>query len=129
MGQIEENEDQKLTIFPNKVIRVQDPIKHGEGSQAFVSYLISSDFQVRRRFQDFILLYKFLHEAYPASIIPPLPGKAHLTYISGDRFSSEFLERRTVGLQTFIDRVSRHPILGNSPEFEKFLSADQMVFV
>lgn len=54
--------------------------------------------------------------------------------MTGDRFSSEFLEKRfhisdfrKVSLQTFIDRVSRHQVLASAPAFRQFLSVDQMV--
>ena len=56
------------------------------------------------RFQDFIQLHRWLMESYPACIIPTLPGKAHSKYVIGDRFSKEFLDRRMVALQSFVDR-------------------------
>lgn len=59
-------------------IIVKDPIKHGQNSQAFVSYLVISNHQVRRRFQDFVQLYKWLKDTHSHCIIPPLPGKHRL---------------------------------------------------
>jgi sorting nexin-4 len=110
-------------------ITVKDPIKHGQNSQAFVSYLVVSNHSVRRRFQDFVQLYHWLVESYPQCIIPPLPGKHRLEYVTGDRFSKEFLDKRINGLQTFMDRIQRHPILSKSICLEKFLEADQMALV
>ncbi|KAL2919983.1 intercellular trafficking and secretion [Polyrhizophydium stewartii] len=115
---------------------VSDPQKHGEGSSAFVSYLIrtrttidsfkSPEPAVRRRFQDFVTLHKLLADAHAACILPPLPGKHRMEYITGDRFSPEFIEKRRASLQTYIDRISRHPVLMRSPHVQRFLEAEQM---
>jgi sorting nexin-4 len=86
-------------------VKISDPIKHGEGSQAFVSYLVTAEKQVRRRFQDFVMLHRWLSEVYPQCIIPPLPSKHRMEYVTGDRFSTEFLEKRMSALQCFVDRI------------------------
>ncbi|KAJ3250712.1 intercellular trafficking and secretion [Boothiomyces macroporosus] len=52
-----------------------------------------------------------------------------MEYVTGDRFSPEFLEKRRASLQLFIDRINRHSILSTSPYYQKFLQADQMVLV
>lgn len=49
----------------------------------------------RRRFQDFVFLRDHLAKDFPACVVPPLPDKHRLEYLTGDRFSDEFLERRT----------------------------------
>ena len=110
-------------------ITVSDPIKHGEGTQAFVSFLVTSDVQVRRRFQDFISLHQLMTEEYPQLIIPPLPNKHRMEYVVGDRFGEEFLLKRQQGLQIFMDRIARHPVLKSSNCLEKFLKVDQMAHV
>jgi hypothetical protein len=66
-------------------INISDPQKHGEGQAAFVTYMVqyktlldnysTPESQVRRRFQDFIWLFKNITEEFPACILPPLPGK------------------------------------------------------
>ena len=114
---------------PDPIITISDPIKHGEGSHAFVSFLVTSETQVRRRFQDFIMLHQWMGEEYPQLIIPPLPGKHRMEYVVGDRFGDEFLQRRKRGLQIFMDRIARHPILKTSPCLQKFLKVDQMAHV
>lgn len=48
----------------------------------------------RRRFQDFTFLRENLSKDFPACVVPPLPGKHRLEYVTGDRFSPEFIERR-----------------------------------
>ncbi|KAI8896670.1 hypothetical protein BC833DRAFT_527970 [Globomyces pollinis-pini] len=110
-------------------VTVSEPLKHGEGSNAFVSYLVTSTKQVRRRFQDFVTLHRWFCETHPQCIIPPLPGKHRMEYVTGDRFSEDFLEKRRLSLQCFIDRIRRHQILSNSDVFHKFLTVDQMAFV
>lgn len=66
----------------------------------------------RRRFQDFVFLRDNLTRDFPACVVPPLPDKHRLgvfrpidqmstfrtsnvaEYVTGDRFSPEFMERR-----------------------------------
>ncbi len=102
--QSQEETNNSEISYLRKVV-VSDPLKHGEGSQAFVSYLVTSHKQVRRLFQDFIGLHKWLSDCYPQCIIPPLPSKHRMEYVTGDRFSTEFLEKRMHSLQRFIDRI------------------------
>ncbi|KAI8069617.1 lipid binding protein [Gongronella butleri] len=117
------------------VLRISDPQKHSDGTQgAYVSYLITTTTSVdtfsstnprpvRRRFQDFVWLYTALSLDYPACIIPPLPDKHRLEYIKGDRFSAEFIERRSLRLQWFLDRIARHPLLQKSQCTRIFLES------
>ena len=48
----------------------------------------------RRRFQDFTFLREHLSKDFPAAVVPPLPGKHRLEYVTGDRFATEFIDRR-----------------------------------
>jgi len=63
----------------------------------------------RRRFQDFVFLRNHLKVDFPACVVPPLPDKHRLgtqaiwvfgslspsaEYVTGDRFSPEFMEKR-----------------------------------
>ena len=94
--------------IPTISVQVIDPSKQGEGSNSYVSYQIKFDTSlegyvhvtdtIRRRFQDFLWLQKCLKYEYPASIHPPLPGKHRIEYFTGDRFSTEFLEKRRLQL-------------------------------
>ncbi|KND04159.1 hypothetical protein, variant [Spizellomyces punctatus DAOM BR117] len=120
-------------------ITVTDPQKHGEGSGAFVTYAVNTrtildtyprpEMSTRRRFQDFVWLHRSLGEEYPACIVPPLPGKHRMEYITGDRFSPEFIEKRRLSLQTYLDRVSRHPTLQRSAVLKKFLDTGDLQIV
>lgn len=70
-----------------------------------------SEFSVRRRFTDFVFLRQALHREYPACAVPPLPEKNNLAYVRGDRFSTEFTQRRAWSLHRFIKRLTLHPVL------------------
>ncbi|CAM1504604.1 Fc.00g021950.m01.CDS01 [Cosmosporella sp. VM-42] len=113
---------------------VGSPIKENDGTKdAFVSYLITThstfpSFQketttVRRRFTDFVFLYKQLSRDYPASAVPPLPDKQRMEYVRGDRFGSDFTSRRAHSLQRFLVRLSLHPTLRRAPILHVFLES------
>ncbi|KAI9497540.1 hypothetical protein BDB00DRAFT_805002 [Zychaea mexicana] len=105
-----------------KSILVVDPRKENEG--AYITYCIASaKSSFRRRFQDFVWLYNVLYTHYPACFVPPLPDKHRMEYVKGDRFGSDFVERRRISLQRFLQRIARHPILRRSEFFVKFLES------
>lgn len=114
------------------IIDVLDPMKHGEGMKdAHVTYLVQSQcnlekFSVRRRFSDFAWLHERL-ESNSGAIVCPLPEKHRLEYFTGDRFSSEFLERRRQALQRFLRRIVRHPVLQTMQDLKMFLELQQLV--
>ncbi|KAI7874555.1 hypothetical protein K492DRAFT_39829 [Lichtheimia hyalospora FSU 10163] len=101
-------------------IQVSDPRKEND----YISYrIISPKSSVRRRFQDFVWLYNVLYTHFPACFVPPLPDKHRMEYVKGDRFSSDFIERRRVSLQRYLQRIARHPILQKSEFFIMFLES------
>ncbi|KAI9467959.1 MAG: hypothetical protein EXX96DRAFT_585519 [Benjaminiella poitrasii] len=114
-------------------ITISDPIKQLDNAQnAFMSYLLTINTKiegfnatrpVRRRYQDFVWLHTVLELEYPACIVPPLPEKYRLEYLKGDRFSPEFIQRRLLSLQWFLDRLSRHPLLQKSSCTHIFLTS------
>lgn len=114
-------------------IRVSDPQKQEE-KEPYVTYLVStrttlenyahSDFEVRRRFQDFVWLKGALKVDFPACIVPPVPEKHGVVgYIVSDRFSPDFLEKRRSSLERYLNRIARHPTLRTSPSLRTFLEA------
>ncbi|CAO3641410.1 unnamed protein product [Cunninghamella blakesleeana] len=125
----------QLQFAKPMIIRINNPQKHSDGTQgAYVSYLVSTTTSVetfsstnprpvRRRFQDFVWLYNSLSLEHIASIVPPLPEKHRLEYIKGDRFSSDFIERRRLCLQWFLDRIAKHPVLQQSQCTRLFLES------
>ncbi|KAL4973698.1 sorting nexin-4 [Aspergillus desertorum] len=114
--------------------RVDSPIKENDGTKdAYISYLVTthtdfksfqkSDFTVRRRFTDFVFLYKTLYREYPACAVPPLPDKHKMEYVRGDRFGSEFTTRRAWSLHRFLKRLTLHPVLRRAPLLAIFLES------
>ncbi|KAI8076431.1 uncharacterized protein B0P05DRAFT_545850 [Gilbertella persicaria] len=119
-------EHKKQPIVLNKKVFVTDPRKETEQSSTFISYLVQSNRkQVRRRFQDFVWLHNVLYHHFPACFVPPLPDKHRLEYVKGDRFSSEFIEKRRISLERFTQRIARHPILGRADFFIMFLESSE----
>ncbi|TKA28171.1 Sorting nexin-4 [Salinomyces thailandicus] len=114
--------------------RVEKPQKEGEGTQnAYVSYLVvadtdfksfqSSHVEARRRFTDFLFLYKTLAKEYPQCAVPPLPDKHSMAYVRGDRFGPEFTNRRAFSLQRFLKRLTLHPVLRRATILALFLES------
>lgn len=113
---------------------VSEPHKENDGTKdTYVSYLITTnttfpDFQkptvtVRRRFTDFVFLYKQLSQNYVAAAVPPLPEKLRMEYVRGDRFGPDFTSRRAHSLQRFLTRLALHPELRKAPIFHIFLES------
>ncbi|KJE90457.1 sorting nexin 7 [Capsaspora owczarzaki ATCC 30864] len=102
-----------------------------DGLDAYVSYKVSTNttrsgfqsnsFYVRRRYQDFLWLHTRLQELMPHVVVPPLPEKQVMKRLA--RFDPDFLEKRRLGLQKFLDRVATHSILSSNTEFQTFLEA------
>lgn len=80
-----------------------------------------NDFTVRRRFTDFVFLYKQLFRQYTHIAVPPLPDKHKMEYVRGDRFGSDFTQRRAHALHRFIRRITLHPVLRRNITFLNFL--------
>lgn len=68
-----------------------------------------------------MFLRQTLYREYPACAVPPLPEKNNLAYVRGDRFSTDFMQRRAWSLHRFIKRLSLHPVLRRAPLFILFL--------
>ncbi|KIJ27366.1 hypothetical protein M422DRAFT_124682, partial [Sphaerobolus stellatus SS14] len=119
------------------IVDVKDPVKEvPDTKDAYVSYLVTFEtnlptFSVpsstaRRRFRDFLFLRDNLAKDFPACVVPPLPDKHRLAeYITGDRFSLEFMERRRQELAKFVERLARHPTLQRSTLFRSFLESKE----
>ncbi|KAF2850781.1 hypothetical protein T440DRAFT_85063 [Plenodomus tracheiphilus IPT5] len=113
---------------------VGSPQKELSGTQnQYVSYQVTtkSDFQsfqkpeftVRRRFTDFVFLYKQLSKEYPQCAVPPLPDKHKMEYVRGDRFGPDFTQRRAHSLHRFLKRLSLHPVLRRAMLVINFLES------
>lgn len=81
------------------------------------------DFTVRRRFTDFVFLWKQLTKEYPQCAVPPLPDKHKMEYVRGDRFGSDFTNRRAHSLHRFLKRITLHPVLRRAMLLISFLES------
>ncbi|XP_059090678.1 sorting nexin lst-4-like isoform X1 [Tigriopus californicus] len=91
-----------------------------KGLKSFIAYQLTPSFnniQVSRRYKHFDWLHERLSEKFSFIPIPPLPDKQ----IQG-RYEDEFIEHRRKQLQSFVDRVCRHPILSQSEVWQHFLT-------
>ncbi|KAG0497281.1 hypothetical protein HPP92_001972 [Vanilla planifolia] len=113
-------------------VSVIDPVKLGNGVQAYISYRVITktnmpEYQAQekiviRRYSDFDWLRDRLTEKFKGIFIPPLPEKSTVEKF---RFSAEFIELRRQALDVFINRVASHPDLKQSEDLRTFLQEDE----
>ena len=91
------------------------------GMKSFIAYQVTpslTNIQVSRRYKHFDWLYERLTGKFGTIIaIPPLPEKQ----VTG-RFEEDLIEHRRIELQSFVDRICRHPVLANSEVWKHFLT-------
>eukprot|EP00252_Welwitschia_mirabilis_P019420 TRINITY_DN4493_c0_g2_i3.p1 TRINITY_DN4493_c0_g2~~TRINITY_DN4493_c0_g2_i3.p1 ORF type:complete len:297 (+),score=58.36 TRINITY_DN4493_c0_g2_i3:118-1008(+) len=120
------------TSMPFLKVSVTDPVKLGNGVQAYISYRVvtktnmpeyqGTDKIVIRRYSDFVWLHECLAEKYKGIFIPPLPEKSAVEKFL---FNAEFIELRRRGLDVFINRIASHPQLRYSEDLRRFLLANE----
>lgn len=91
-----------------------------KGLKSFIAYQLTPSFnniQVSRRYKHFDWLHERLTAKFTYIAIPPLPDKQ----IQG-RYEEEFIEHRMNQLQSFVDRMCRHPVLSQSEVWKHFLT-------
>eukprot|EP01023_Acetabularia_acetabulum_P056888 TRINITY_DN6604_c0_g2_i9.p1 TRINITY_DN6604_c0_g2~~TRINITY_DN6604_c0_g2_i9.p1 ORF type:complete len:107 (-),score=16.48 TRINITY_DN6604_c0_g2_i9:44-364(-) len=84
-------------------VEVTDPVKQGDGVNAYVSYKIktksslshfkSGDCEVIRRFSDFDFMDQQIKQQYKGVIVPPLPEK---DVIQKYKYNPEFTDSGTL---------------------------------
>ncbi|KAJ1171716.1 hypothetical protein NDU88_003574 [Pleurodeles waltl] len=114
------------------LITVDDPESHINAIETFITYRVvtkttrsefdSSEYEVRRRYQDFLWLKSKLEETHPTLIIPPLPEKFIMKGMV-ERFNDDFIETRKKALHKFLNRIAEHPTLTFNEDFKVFLTA------
>ncbi|XP_055941460.1 sorting nexin-2-like isoform X3 [Argiope bruennichi] len=132
----EEQEDTFLNIS------VSDPQKIGDGMGAYVVYKVHTKtnlpyykkkgFSVSRRFSDFLGLHGKLVEKHLhlGRIVPPAPEKdmIGMTKIKMSKdetiSSAEFVEKRRIALERYLNRTAEHPVLRMDPDFREFLEME-----
>ncbi|XP_054721066.1 sorting nexin-2-like isoform X2 [Uloborus diversus] len=123
-------------------ISVSDPQKIGDGMGAYVVYKVSTrtnlpyykkkGFSVSRRFSDFLGLHDKLVEKHLhlGRIVPPAPEKdvIGMTKIKMSKdesvSSAEFVEKRRIALERYLNRTANHPVLRMDPDFREFLEME-----
>uniref|UniRef100_A0A6A7FZF0 Sorting nexin-18-like n=2 Tax=Hirondellea gigas TaxID=1518452 RepID=A0A6A7FZF0_9CRUS len=91
------------------------------GMKSFIAYTItpsSTGVPVSRRYKHFDWLLERLQHKFPLTPIPPLPEKQ----IAG-RFEDDLIEYRMTMLQSWLDRICRHPVLSQCQVFTHFIEA------
>jgi sorting nexin-4 len=88
----------------------------------------SQDAEARHRYSEFESLRESLSKLYPTLIIPPIPSKQTLgDYAVKQAKAKEdaaLIARRKRMLQTFLNRLGRHPILSTEHVFHRFLDGE-----
>jgi len=111
-----------LNTHPSYSCVVASPKKEAKfkGLKSYIAYQLTPSFnniQVSRRYKHFDWLYEQLQKKFNFVPIPPLPDKQ----IQG-RYEEEFIEHRMNQLQSFVDRMCRHPVLSQSEVWNHFLA-------
>lgn len=69
-----------------------------------------------------------LAKLYPTVIIPPIPSKNtfgdYAVKAAKAKEDAAMISRRKRMLQTFLNRIARHPILSNERVFHRFLDGE-----
>ena len=91
------------------------------GMKSFMAYPVTPSFsniQVSRRYKHFDWLHERLVKKFGSIIpIPPLPEKQAV-----GRFEEDLIEHRRIQLQSFADRICRHPVLSTSEVWKHFIT-------
>uniref|UniRef100_A0A8C4X8I8 Sorting nexin 4 n=1 Tax=Erpetoichthys calabaricus TaxID=27687 RepID=A0A8C4X8I8_ERPCA len=80
-----------------------------------------------RRYSEFELLRNYLLVTYSYIVVPPLPEKrAEFVWhkLSADNMDPDFVERRRIGLENFLLRISAHSVLSKDNIFYLFLTQE-----
>ena len=78
-----------------------------------------SEFEVKRRYRDFLWLYNTLHANNPGVVVPPPPDKQAV-----GRFESNFVESRRAALEKMLNKTAAHPALQHDGDLKLFLESE-----
>ncbi|XP_023131631.1 sorting nexin-7 isoform X2 [Amphiprion ocellaris] len=134
---LEEDEEDQLGAYTKDIfVTVDNPESNVTAIETFIMYRVvtkttrsefdSSEYEVRRRYQDFLWLRSRLEENHPTLIVHPLPEKFVMKGMV-ERFNDDFIETRRKALHRFLNKISEHPILSYSQHFKVFLTAQDLV--
>ena len=94
-------------------------------SKSYTTYLVVTTgdggtlFEVERRFSQFDSLVKALKRDFPGVYVPPIPPASLINS------TEEVIEQRKVCLNQFLQAVTAHEILRQSPHFEAFVTVKE----
>ncbi|TPX37299.1 hypothetical protein SeLEV6574_g07933 [Synchytrium endobioticum] len=118
---------------PAPIIQITDAQKISEFGSSYISYTIQTDvtdpyifhLESRHRYSDFEGLRKLLQKVHPTIVVPPIPEKhsvaAYAAKPGKAKDDPNVIEKRKRLLQSFLNRVAAHPILGREHVFHQFL--------
>ncbi|KAK0719867.1 putative vacuolar protein sorting-associated protein [Lasiosphaeris hirsuta] len=114
---------------PNFQITVGDPHKVGDLTSSHIVYSVRTkttskgykqpEFEVKRRYRDFLWLYNTLHSNNPGVVVPPPPDKQAV-----GRFESNFVESRRAALEKMLNKTAAHPTLQHDSDLKLFLESE-----
>ncbi|KAK0635737.1 Vps5 C terminal like-domain-containing protein [Bombardia bombarda] len=114
---------------PSFQITVGDPHKVGDLTSSHIVYSVrtktsskaykQTEFEVKRRYRDFLWLYNSLHANNPGVVVPPPPEKQAV-----GRFESNFVESRRAALEKMLNKTAAHPTLQLDGDLKLFLESE-----
>ncbi|EGR46338.1 vacuolar sorting protein [Trichoderma reesei QM6a] len=114
---------------PTFYITVGDPVKIGDLTSSHIVYSVRTkttsraykqpEFEVKRRYRDFLWLYNTLHGNNPGYVVPPPPEKQAV-----GRFDSNFVESRRAALEKMLNKIAAHPVLQHDADLKLFLESE-----
>ncbi|KZT70721.1 hypothetical protein DAEQUDRAFT_724842 [Daedalea quercina L-15889] len=122
--------DQWLHSGEDVEISIADAVKTSVNSNSpYIAYVIhAGNASAHHRYSEFESLRLNLVKLYPTLIIPPIPSKQTIgDYAIKQAKAKEdtaMIARRKRMLQTFLNRIARHPILSNEHVFHRFLDGE-----
>ncbi|XP_061614673.1 sorting nexin-7 isoform X1 [Phyllopteryx taeniolatus] len=130
--QLDEDDEPQIGSTEDLFVTVDSPESHVTAIETFIMYRVitkttrsefdSCEYEVLRRYQDFLWLRSRLEETYPTLIVHPLPEKFVMKGMV-ERFSDDFIETRKKALHRFLNKIAGHPILSFNQHFKLFLTA------
>ncbi|GAA0138662.1 scaffold/adaptor protein [Lithospermum erythrorhizon] len=120
-----------LRISVSDPANVEDTCNSVIGSNTYTTYLITTltnlvdfdgdEFSVRRRFRDVVTLDDRLRDVFRGFFVPLRPDKSVVESRMIEK--NEFLEQRRVGLERYLGKLAKHPVIRRSEELRVFLTA------
>ncbi|KAI9102023.1 hypothetical protein DFS34DRAFT_647807 [Phlyctochytrium arcticum] len=115
-------------------ITITQTQKNADAGGAYILYLIhvslpnALNTEAGRRYSEFESMRKLLVKLHPTVVVPPIPEKNsvadYATKPKKAKSDPNFVERRRVLLQSFLNRVGAHPVLRQEHVFHRFLEGN-----